>query len=242
MYDIFFISCGELNAENNWNRVKSRFPTAKRIKDVQGIHQAHMLAAKRSFTPMFWVVDGDAEVLDTFNFDYEVWEGDYDIVHVWRSRNPINGLEYGYGGIKLLPKKLTLELDDTKPDMTTSIGSRFKPMPEISNITAFNTDGFSTYRSGFRECAKLASKVIQGQVDAETEERLSVWCTLQENVPYGAQAMWGATQGKQYGLENQNNPSELLKINNYTWLREKYENFTKMVKDSTTVVSETSTN
>ena len=35
---------------------------AKRVKDVEGIHQAHIAAAKKCFTKMFWVVDGDAEL------------------------------------------------------------------------------------------------------------------------------------------------------------------------------------
>jgi hypothetical protein len=218
MYDIFFISYGEPNCEVNWERVKSRFPHAKRVKDVKGIHQAHMTAAKRSFTPMFWVVDGDAEVLDSFKFDYKVWEGDYDIVHVWRSRNPLNDLEYGYGGVKLLPKKLTLELDTSKIDMTTSIGSRFKAMPEVSNITAFNTDPFSTWRSAFRECCKLASRVIDGQINAETEYRLTVWKTIGDD-----DSVRGALAGVQYGRANKDIPENLLKINDYDWLKEQYE-------------------
>jgi hypothetical protein len=221
MYDIFFISYGEPNAEANWTRVKARFPHAKRVKDIQGIHQAHMTAAKRSFTPMLWVVDGDAEVLDTFNFDYEVWEGDYDIVHVWRSLNPVNGLEYGYGGVKLLPKKLTLALDLTKIDMTTSIGSRFKAMPEVSNITAFNTDSFSTWRSAFRECCKLSSRVINGQVDEETAHRLTIWRTVGTE-----DSIAGAVAGAFWGALNKDNLAELIKINDYNWLREKYEETT----------------
>ena len=233
MYDIFFISYGEPNAEANWTKLKSRFPHAKRVKDVEGIHQAHMTAAKRSFTPMFWVVDADAEVLDSFQFDYSVWEGDYDIVHVWRSRNPVNDLIYGYGGVKLLPKKLTLALDTTKIDMTTSIGSRFKAMPEISNITAFNTDSFSTWRSAFRECCKLSARVIDST--DETVKRLDTWCS----VAYGEFAEYainGALAGRKYGELNQNNPEELYKINNYIWLREQYEDFTKHLTKSIQVV------
>lgn len=213
MYDIFFISYGEPNAEDNWLRVKSRFPHAKRIKDVKGIHQAHMLAAKRSFTPMFWVVDGDAEVLDTFNFDYKVWEGDYDIVHVWRSQNPVNGMLYGYGGVKLLPKQLTLNMNTDTLDMTLGISKKFKAMDEVSNTTAFNTDPFSTWRSAFRECCKLSLKE-----DAEASKRLTGWKSIGDEV-----CRAGATAGELWGTLNKNNPLELLKINDYEWLREQYE-------------------
>lgn len=41
MYDIVFISYGEPNAEANWERLKKRFPLAKRVKDVKGIHHTH---------------------------------------------------------------------------------------------------------------------------------------------------------------------------------------------------------
>ncbi len=222
VYDIIFISYGESNAEENYQRVKTRFPLVKRVKDITGIHQAHTAAARKSFTEMFWVVDGDAQILDSFNFDYKVPEWDYDVVHVWRSRNPINDLEYGYGGVKLLPKKLTVAMDITKPDMTTSISNKFKAMPEISNITAFNTDGFSSYRSAFRECAKLASKTIDGQVNEETDVRLEAWCQLNSTAPFGEQAYAGALAGRKFGLGN---ADQITKINNYEWLKEQYENF-----------------
>jgi len=152
MYDIVFISYNEENAEKNWAVLKSKFPMAKRVDGVKGIHQAHKVAAKKCFTKMFWVVDADAVILDSFNFDYVVPEWDLDAVHVWRSINPVNDLTYGYGGVKLLPRTLTLNMNTKNPDMTTSISSKFIAVPDVSNITAFNTDPFSTWRSAFREC------------------------------------------------------------------------------------------
>jgi len=223
MYDIIFISYNEPNADANFEKLKARFPYAHRVHGIKGIHQAHIAAAKKAFTKMFWVVDADAEILDTFNFDHEVSKYDLECVHVWRSRNPINNLEYGYGGVKLLPKRLTQNMDTSRPDMTTSISSLFKAMPEVSNITAFNTDPFNTWKSAFRECCKLASKTIDRQDDIETQQRLDVWCTLNESVPYGAHAYMGAIAGKYFGLFWQNAPSELLKINDFDWLKEQYE-------------------
>jgi hypothetical protein len=223
MYDIIFISYNEPNADANFAKLKARFPYAHRVHGIKGIHQAHIAAAKKAFTKMFWVVDADAEIVDTFNFDYEVSKYDLECVHVWRSRNPINDLEYGYGGVKLLPKRLTQNMDVSTPDMTTSISSLFKAMPEVSNITAFNTDSFNTWKSAFRECCKLASKTIDRQDDVETTQRLEAWCTLNESVPYGAHAYMGAIAGKYFGLFWQNAPSELMKINDFDWLKEQYE-------------------
>jgi hypothetical protein len=222
MYDIIFISYQESNADKNFAKLKARFPQAQRVHGVKGIHQAHIAAAKKSFTKMFWVVDGDAEILDTFNFDYVVPKEDLECVHVWRSRNPVNGLEYGYGGVKLLPKMLTQNMDVTKTDMTTSISQWFKIMLEISNITAFNTDPFNTWKSAFRECCKLASRTIDRQEDAETQQRLEAWCSLDESIPYGFYSHLGALRGKYYGEKNKNNPEGLKLINDFDWLESEF--------------------
>ncbi len=216
MYDIIFISYNEPNADRNFENLRKRFPYAHRVHGVKGIHQAHIAAAKKAFTKMFWVVDGDAEILETFNFDYEVSKYDLECVHVWRSKNPVNGLEYGYGGVKLLPKKLTMTMDVSKPDMTTSISPLFKAMPDISNVTAFNTDPFNSFKSGFRECCKLASRTIDRQDNAETDERLKVWCEKTTDV----HAQNGAIMGRDYGIANKDNPAALAKINDFEWLEE----------------------
>ena len=43
--------------------------------------------------------------------------------------------------------------------MTTSITLRIlKIINEIANIKAFNTDPFNTWKSAFRECAKLSQQ------------------------------------------------------------------------------------
>jgi hypothetical protein len=213
MYDIIFISYNEPNADENFAQLCKRFPLAKRVNGVKGIHQAHIAAATKSFTKMFWVVDGDAEILDTFNFDYKVSEWDLDVVHVWCSRNPVNGLEYGYGGVKLLPKKLTINMNTESVDMTMSISTKFKAMKEVRNITAFNTDPFSTWRSAFRECCKLSTSD-----DPEAILRLSRWCVVGNDLD----ALAGAHAGKKYGQENASNLEGLAKINDFTWLQDQW--------------------
>jgi hypothetical protein len=222
MYDIIFISYNEPNADENWKKLQSRFPFAQRIHGVKGIHQAHITAATRALTRMFWVVDGDAEILEDFNFEFKPDKYNYNTVHVWRSINPINDLTYGYGGVKLLPRRLTLNLDTSTADMTTSISKNFRAINEVSNITAFNTDEFSTWRSAFRECVKLASKTIQGQVDEETEARLETWCTRGKDKPFGEFAIAGACAGRRYGTDNANGTDALKLINDFDWLKEQF--------------------
>ena len=225
-YDIIFISYNELTADENYNTLLKTFPRAKRVHGVKGIHQAHIEAAKLSETEMLWVVDADAIIVD--DFDFSVEQIPYyssnarhmltNTVHVWRSRNPVNGLEYGYGGVKLLPRELTINMNVNSADMTTSISKLFKAMPAVSNITAFNTDPFSTWRSAFRECVKLSSKVIDGQNDSETQARLDVWCTTGTD----DHAIAGAKAGRVYGTQHKDDLEALKKINDFSWLEEQF--------------------
>ena len=220
-FDIVFISYNERDADRRYTTLCKRFPHAKRVHGVKGIHQAHIAAAKLCDTSMFWVVDGDAVILDDFDFDFQVPRWEHDMVHVWRSQNPITGMEYGYGGVKLLPKQLTLDVDTTSTDMTTSISSKFKAVPEVSNITKFNTDAFSTWRSAFRECVKLTLND-----DAESLERLEAWLHPVPDADFRHDAKQGAEQGREYAKQNAKDAEALARINDFDWLKDKYESRT----------------
>ena len=152
------------------------------------------------------------EIVDSFDFNYNVRDKN-DTVHVWRSVNPVNGLEYGYGGVKLLPRLLTLKLDINNVDMTMSISDKFKVHDTVSNITRFNTDPFNSWKSAFRECCKLATIG-----DAEALIRLNRWCVVGSDLD----AIAGAIAGKKYGQENASNKEALLKINDFTWLQDRW--------------------
>ena len=100
-------------------------------------------------------------------------------------------------------------------DMTMSISSKFKAVDQISNITAFNTDAYSTWRSAFRECCKLA--VINNE---EALSRLTIWCQLNDSAPYGFYAYAGALAGRGYGEKNASLSEALVKINDFNWLQD----------------------
>lgn len=220
-FDIIFISYNETNAEKNFLRLLEKAPNAKHVKNIRGIHNAHKAAALTADSSMFYVVDGDAYIVEDFDFNKEIHKYQRDTVYVWRSINPINDLEYGYGGIKLLPKQKTLNMDVNSADMTTSISPKFQVINEVSNITMFNTDPFNTWKSAFRECAKLSSKIIDRQDTGETNERLKVWTTVGKDKAFGEYALAGARTGMEFGSSNNN---DIKLINNFDWL---YEQFSK---------------
>lgn len=223
-FDKVFISYQEPNADENYEHLLKRFPDIKRVHGVKGIHEAHIAAASLCETDLFWIIDGDAQLVDWWQFDYIPEYHNREAVHVWRSENPVNGLTYGYGGLKLFPTEKTLAMDTSKPDMTTSISNKFVAVKKISNITAFNTDPFNTWKSAFRECCKLSSKIIDRQKDHETNLRLRTWCTYtRPDVEYADFALRGAKEGAAYGTRNKNDIAALKKINDFDWLKEKFD-------------------
>jgi len=225
VFDIIFLSYDEVYADVNFEKLKERFPRAKRLHNIKGIYEAHKAAARWAEydkSDMFYVVDADAQIVPTFNFDYIPSSYDLKSVHVWHSRNPVNDLEYGYGGIKLFPTKSLIEYNGSPLDFTTSVSAHFKVMPEVSNVTKFNTDPFSAWRSGFRECAKLASKLITNQNNTDTEYRLNVWCSKGEDREFGDFTIMGANEGREFGLANKDQPDMLGLINDFKWLETRF--------------------
>ncbi len=217
--DIIFLSYDEANADKNWEALKARFPRAKRLHGVKGIFDAHRQAAKLASSGMFYVVDADAEIVPDFKFNYSPSAYIQGTVHVWHSRNPVNDLEYGYGGVKLFPTHLLLNYEGSPLDFTTNVSKHFKVMKTVSNVTHFNTDPFSAWRAGFRECTKLSCKD-----DAESAERLEAWCTLGADREFGDFVIAGANEGKSYGTAHKDQPELLGLINDFTWLEQRFSN------------------
>jgi len=225
--DVIFLSYNESNAEVNYQRLLEFAPHAKRVSGVKGILEAHQAAARKSMTNNFYVVDADAWIVDDFDFSYTPSSSDLvygripsqDCVFCWSSKNPVNDLAYGYGGVKLFRKDLLLAVKEWRVDLSTSMGAEFVGKEQVSNITVFNTDPFSTWRSAFRECTKLASGIISD--DDITKQRLDIWCNT-ANGNYAQEALAGAQSGRQYGIENKGNLTALAMINNFEWLHDRF--------------------
>ena len=244
MLDVFFLSYNEPYADKNYAQLKELVPNARRVNGVKGFAAAHQECARRSFTNNFYVVDSDAIIVEGFDFRFtpskhnKWWhKPESDCICVWSSINPINDLIYGHGGVKILPKQPLLGADKDVIDFTTGFGLNTKVFTEVSNITAFNYDEFNTFRSAFRECAKLASnltnKEVKYKVDVEeaikireeAEHRLHVWTTVGEENEFGKYCIAGAKQGKEYGAMFAENAKQLKLINDYDWMKNEFNRF-----------------
>lgn len=223
--DVVFISYKEPNAEANWQRVLEKAPWAKRVNGVEGIFHAHQAAAQLANTDMFYVVDGDAWLMDDWTFDFQPGIFDRSFTHIWRAQNPINGLVYGYGGVKLFSKQIVESAESwTTLDMSTTITPNIKIVDKISNITAFNTDEFSTWRSAFRECAKLCYNIHATPDSKENQDRLKGWMAPSDK-PFAQYAIDAANEAKAWVKQNIDNTNMLQKINNRDFLVELFSHY-----------------
>lgn len=231
MLDVIQISYFEETADENFEILQMFAPHAKRVQGVKGIFNAHQAAAKIAETNCFYVVDADAVLEETFKFDFKpssqkLEYGRFpqtECIYSWRSKNPVNDLLYGYGGVKLFPRKQLLEATSWNVDMSTTLGCPFVPKLNISNVTAFNTNPFETWKSAFRECSKLASSIIPNGDNIDNEYRLDIWCTRGENRPYGKYSIMGANQGRDFGTYYKDRDDVLNYINDFEWLRKQFE-------------------
>jgi hypothetical protein len=221
MFDVFFISFGERLADKHWEIVRERAPHARWIANVIGIRKAHIKAAEQSKTEYFWVVDADNELLPDFNFDYSINRRDR-ASYFFHSRNPVNELEYGHGGIKLLHKFSVLKTPEDYFDFTTTVTEKNVVVPIVASINRFNESEFSTWRTAFRETVKLASGLIQNQNNVETKQRLDIWLTVGSG-EFSNYSIRGAQAGYDFYIENCESKEKLKMINNFSWLEEKFK-------------------
>lgn len=237
--DIFFVSYNEPTADENWNRVLARFPTARRIDGIKGIDRAHRRCAELAESDMFWTIDADTILDDDWNFDFIPPDYDRKYLHIWHSRNPVNGLEYGWGAVKLWPTTAVLQFDGNWLDFTTTVGN-IKMVPRSIATSAFNSDAYSAWRSGFRETVKLCYNASRGDY-GESLDRLLTWLTVANDVAYANDTVQGASSGLEYFLEYSKTPSAtgIKNINDFEWLIDRFSKrqHVKLVVDRDTLLS-----
>lgn len=224
MFDVAFISTYEPNSKENLDRLKKFVPWGVReISGVSGIIEAHQVAANKCMTEYFYVVDADNWVID-FDFSFKPSKKDrkLETTFIWFSKNPCNGLVYGHGGIKLFHRKNILSQSVMPMDLTTEVSNNVKVIGECVTEHRFNTDPFSTWRTAFREAAKLTLKF-----DMDSINRLDHWVDedqIDKKVQFSDYCVKGARSGQEFAEENFYDEQQLHRINNYEWLRKQFEN------------------
>jgi len=223
--DIIFISYDEPQAEQNWQKLNNKYK-AKRVHGVSGMHNALMAAAEISSTPWFYAVFAKTEVAETFKFNFSPDYFQQPKHYIFHARNVLNGLEYGHMGIVLYNANLVKKQTEFGIDYTMS--AAHSVIPILSAIASFNSNPYHTWRTAFRECAKL-SQFIDEQNNIENEYRLDVWLSTAQGL-YAKWCLQGARDGYEFYRANKNKPSELKQAFDWVWLQEYFESIYKDVK------------
>jgi hypothetical protein len=240
IYDKVFLSYFEPLAETNYNLLKKKYHSLKRVNGILGLINALSFVVDIVTTDFFYLIDADNQVLESFEFNYNPYIHKRN-TYFWKAKNNVNGLEYGYGGIKLYNtkelRKLIIEIRNNVNEITAKsdffhflwlgdypFTKDFKLIKEVASITVFNTSEFDSWKGGFRECCKLSSfSDLLGLNQSQKEEakiRLDTWCTIGKDKDYGEWVINGAKDGVEYGKLNKGNILELIKINDFNWLKQ----------------------
>lgn len=222
-YDIFFLSYNEPNAPQNFELLRHYWPTAKHVSGIKGIDNAHKVCADMSRTPYFFVVDAESEMIDYKVFTYQRPNRfGPPATYIWHAKNPVNDMEYGWGGIKLFFAEAVQAYDQIDwLDFSSSLDCYFIPIPYAPSWTRFNVSAASAWKAAFRESSKLAWNVRNDSSKGEIQTRLNTWCTKGSDRLYGDMTIKGANAGKDFA-HSVSTVTELRKINDFDWLDDRY--------------------
>jgi len=223
--EVFYISYDEPNREENWAGIQSLLPDARRVQGVKGFESAHKTCALQSLTERFVTIDGDnwmlPEAADTLFDD----TGMEDVVFSFKSKNIINGLEYGNGGLKCWHRDVLLKSNTHESSNTTDFcwALRYFQVDTLGSISVNNASAYQAWRAGYREGVKMSyldgSPMKNPITDMQllfqgNSSKLNVWMTVGRDVENGAWAMLGARQGF---YELYAGIIENTAINDYDW-------------------------
>lgn len=218
MTPVYFLYNTEANRQENFDRLSSIVADAVPIAAVGSIFESHKHIANLCKNDRFYVVDADCWIVDGFNFDKNI-ELTAKSVAVFRSKNPVNGLVYGHGGIKLFSKDCFGAERLDRPDMTTTLADSYIKLNIIASEHRFNYSPYAAWRTAFREIVKLSAGIIKNGNDTETKERLTMWCQGGIETQHGYFAIQGARQGVEYA--NSKNADFTL-VNDFDWLHDRF--------------------
>jgi hypothetical protein len=218
--DCVLLSYDEPRAELHHRRLTGVFGAVKRLHGVRGMWRAYRLCAELAATEEFFLADADLAIDPTFTPKAVATLGPGAPMRVWRTRNPVNGLTYGYGGLKLCRRNAFRHLRGHagSVDVLADLPGRPEFVPDVAGETAFDASPRHAWRAGFRECAMLTHGCDYGRVrDHEAEHRLSAWQHIGHG-PFGAWARQGAADGIAFARLAGTNPAVWALINDPHWL------------------------
>lgn len=248
--DTFFITYNEPLKEDRWQSLQKEIPNAHWIDGIKGFNKAHKTCAAQARSRRFFTIDGDNQLTTPFEqltLPSDLIDTDY--VFSWSSRNSINGLAYGNGGIKNWPTHIFNDLKSHEEAQSIEAAVdfcfqlKYYQMPETPSITVIHTTPEQAFRSGFREGVKMSldkghkietspsqlPDVFHRRIHEANLERLRIWCSVGADIENGLWAIYGARLGCSLLYQNK---IDLKVIRDYDWFHQFWNEhiFTKVVE------------
>ncbi|MFI0107896.1 hypothetical protein ACH4TM_30295 [Streptomyces parvus] len=192
----------------------------KRLHGVRGMRRAYRLCAELVDTEQFLLADGDFSIDEAFSAGTVEPLADGVSMRVWQAANPVNGLVYGYGGLKLIRRTALREMGQAV-DVLASLPGRTEFCRQTAGVTQFNQSPFHAWKAGFRECAMLARGSEYGMTDASAQQRIDAW-TASDSGAFAAHAAIGARDGLAFAKAAGRDPERFEGLNDPAWLMRRF--------------------
>ncbi|RWZ76671.1 hypothetical protein EQK42_07170 [Streptomyces albidoflavus] len=194
--------------------------TVKRLHGVRGMRRAYRLTAELVDTEQFFLADGDFAIDPEFPTVTVEPLADGVAMRVWQAVNAVNGLTYGYGGLKLIRRTALREMGQAV-DVLAALPGKVEFCRQTAGITRFNQTPFHAWRAGFRECAMLARGSEYGMTDASAQERIAAW-TASRDGEFAPYAATGARDGTAFAKAAARDPERFEALNDPRWLHQRF--------------------
>lgn len=210
---VVIITYDEPNADENHQALIAQRPDCQRVHGVRGSDAAHKAAARVAAADRFITVDGDTRVSPLF------WQQTFDTapeqhcelsVLSFSSRNSVNDLCYGNGGIKIWPTSVVMNMQTHEQAQDPHAATDFcwhldyVLMPGVWSQSLINATAKQAWRAGFREGVKFSQidgaeckdpDLWQRKIAEVNLRRLVLWQQLGQDRRWGLWAILGARQG-----------------------------------------------
>jgi hypothetical protein len=214
--DVIFISYDETDADANWEILKAQYPSAQRLHGVEGMDNALKKAAEMSSTHWYYAVFAKTIIDPSFNFTFQPDLFQQPKHYIFHAHNPMNGLEYGHMGIVMYNCNIVKNMSTFGIDYTMSAAHEVVPI--VSAVAAFNTTPYQTWRTAFREVAKL-SQFNDESPTIENSFRLKTWTTKAEG-EYAEWCLQGAKDAVTFYSANSHDKTQLKQAFDWVWLKQ----------------------
>lgn len=133
--DVIYVDHKNKNSSKNLELVREKYPKVKTIEATKDFLKNYQLAAEIATTDYFFIVESNYAIINEFYFEYYMPFNDYPKVRIWHSKNSKDGTIMEKGGVKLLPRFLTVHMKTEELDLESNIGKPYEAVVQLSNYT-----------------------------------------------------------------------------------------------------------